>query len=212
MQYLPLAALLVSAAPGPYPQWFPQRGPNFVFIDMVGDDYYVCLANNNAHQVHVLKARSKALFPGCEVGAMNVDAFAPAYDAKSVFPFPPTGGPSQAKLVRDLTGAWFLLAFRSDPKRRSARHRLHRRVSNQFYAVPDRNALVEPARVLQVGRYLALRVPGRTSSKHRADCWFRLRTAGPGMRDQAVRVMLVAWTSVRHPRKSAGVGCQLGEP
>ncbi|MBV9356772.1 MAG: hypothetical protein JO023_14760 [Chloroflexi bacterium] len=100
---------------GRIPQWFPQGGPNFVFIDMMDTDYYLCLANNNARQVRVLKATPAALFPGCEIGGMNVDAFQPAYGENSVFPFPPSGGPSQAKLIKDSTGAWFLLAFRSDP-------------------------------------------------------------------------------------------------
>jgi hypothetical protein len=31
------------------------------------------------------------------------------------FPFPPSGGPSQVKLIREGTGQWYLLAFRSDP-------------------------------------------------------------------------------------------------
>lgn len=104
------------ALQGRITQWYPQGGPNFVFIDKVGDYYYLGLANNNAGQVRVLRAECSQLFPTCRKGEMKVSAFTPL-EPQSTFPFPISSkdAPSQAKLIRDSTGKWFLLGFRSDP-------------------------------------------------------------------------------------------------
>jgi hypothetical protein len=47
-------------------------------------------------------------------GQMNVSAFQPA-SPESVFPFPVSADAQQAKLIRDASGNWFLLGFRSEP-------------------------------------------------------------------------------------------------
>ena len=98
-------------------QWFPHGGPNFIFIDKVDDYYYLGLASGNAGQVRVLRAKCSQLFPECRRGAMNVSAFQPL-KPQSTFPFlhpAQDQAPSQVKLIKDSTGQWFLLAFRSDP-------------------------------------------------------------------------------------------------
>jgi hypothetical protein len=95
-------------------QGFPSGGPNFVFIDRVGDTYYLGIASNNWGWGKLFTARDDRLFPRCESGSMDVSAFEPAAP-ESLFPFPVIGGACQNKLVRDSTGTWYLLAFRSDP-------------------------------------------------------------------------------------------------
>ncbi len=89
-------------------------GPNFVFIDRAGEFYYLGVASNNWGWGKLFCARDRDLFPRCEIGAMDVAAFQPA-TPESLFPFPLIQGPSQNKLIRDATGQWFLLAFRSEP-------------------------------------------------------------------------------------------------
>ena len=54
------------------------------------------------------------LFPKCAQGSMVVDAFQPV-TPESIFPFPVIDGACQWKLVRDSTGAWFLVAYHSEP-------------------------------------------------------------------------------------------------
>jgi hypothetical protein len=95
-------------------QGFPQGGPNFLFVDQVDDVYYLGIASNNWGWGKLFSAAPGALFPKCSPGSMDVTAFEPVAP-ESLFPFPLLGGPCQAKLVRDATGRWYLLAFRSDP-------------------------------------------------------------------------------------------------
>jgi hypothetical protein len=110
-------------------------GPQFVFIDKVGGTYFLGAASSNWGWGLLFRAEAEALFGDCQQGGMSVDAFElvsaseiasfpPAHyppallvpsSVPGVFYFPVTGGPSQVKLVKDSTGAWFLLAFRSDP-------------------------------------------------------------------------------------------------
>lgn len=90
--------------------------PNFVFIDKVGDQYYLGLASNNTGKGTYYVANANALFPSPEKGNINLNAF---YQSPGVsFNFPLSNHnpniPSQNKLIRDSTGAWFLLAYRSD--------------------------------------------------------------------------------------------------
>jgi hypothetical protein len=94
-------------------QGFPPGGPNFLFIDRVGDLYYFGIASSNWGWGKLLVARDRALFPECAMGSLNVSAFEPA-TPESLFPFPVQGA-SQNKLIRDATGQWYLLGFRSDP-------------------------------------------------------------------------------------------------
>jgi hypothetical protein len=88
-------------------------GPNFVFVDRVGDHYYLGIASYHWGWGQLLAARDTALFPRCTPGMMDVSAFKPA----GMFPFPllERRGASQAKLIRDAEEKWYLLAFRSEP-------------------------------------------------------------------------------------------------
>jgi hypothetical protein len=88
-----------------------QGGPNFLFIDRADDIYYLGIASSHWGWGQLLRAPAESLFPGCKQGSMNVSAFVP----EAMFPFPVTGGPSQVKLIRDGSGNWYLLTFRSDP-------------------------------------------------------------------------------------------------
>jgi hypothetical protein len=88
----------------------PSGGPNFLFIDRVGDTYYLGVASSHWGWGQLLSARQEDIFPTCEQGSLDVSAFVPA----GMFPFPVTGGPSQIKLVRDAKGNWYLLAFRGE--------------------------------------------------------------------------------------------------
>lgn len=83
-------------------------GPGFLFIDRVGDTYYLGIASFHWGWGQLLCAREDSLFPQCERGSLDVAAFVP----EDMFPFPVTGGVSQTKLVRDAAGNWYLLAFR----------------------------------------------------------------------------------------------------
>jgi hypothetical protein len=94
-------------------QGFPAGGPNLVFIDRVGDSYYLGIASSNWGWGKLFTARDRALFPRCVKGALNLLAFEPA-TPESLFPFPVLGA-SQNKLIRDARGQWYLLGFRSDP-------------------------------------------------------------------------------------------------
>ena len=94
-------------------QGFPPGGPNLLLLDLVGDDYYLGIVSTNWGWGALLTARARDLFPKCAPGRLDVDAFQPAA-AQSMFPFPVQGA-CQTKLVRDATGAWYLLGFRSDP-------------------------------------------------------------------------------------------------
>lgn len=95
-------------------QGFPAGGPNFVFVDLVGDHYYLGVASNNWGWGKLFRAGVADLFPKCAQGSMVVDAFRPV-TPESLFPFPVIDGACQCKLVRDSTGAWFLLAYHSEP-------------------------------------------------------------------------------------------------
>lgn len=95
-------------------QPFAGHGPNFLFVDKIDHRYCLGAASNNTGTGYLYWAEQDKLFPGCAVGAMDISAFEPD-PAASPFTFPITGGPSQTKLIRDCTGAWFLLAFRSNP-------------------------------------------------------------------------------------------------
>lgn len=88
-------------------------GPNFVFIDRVGEYYYLGVASDHWGWGQLLRARDTALFPKCEKGSMDVSAFKP----QGMFPFPVLGrtGASQIKLISDSEGKWYLFAFRSVP-------------------------------------------------------------------------------------------------
>lgn len=90
-------------------------GPNFVFVDRVDDRYCLGIASNNWQTCFVYRAQAAQLFPSSSAGALDAQAFFLDPIAARV-PFLVTGSPCQAKLVRDVSGAWFLLAFRcSDP-------------------------------------------------------------------------------------------------
>lgn len=97
-------------------QGFPAGGPSFVFVDLVGDVYYLGIASDDWGWGTLFRASAADLFPRCTKGSMVVDAFQPAAPG-SLFPFPVIDGACQCKLVRDSTGAWFLLAYHSEPAR-----------------------------------------------------------------------------------------------
>src|SRR5262249_30514720 len=81
-------------------QGFPTGGPNLVFVDRVGADYFLGIASNNWGWGELFRVRDTALFPNCAKGSLNVGAFEP----QGMFPFPVLDGPSQVKLVRDAEG------------------------------------------------------------------------------------------------------------
>ena len=97
-------------------------GPQFVFVDRVDDFYYLGIASSNWGWGQLLRAACGALFPTCKKGEMDLSAFKPVSSnsilpasAESRFPFQVVGSPCQVKLIKDSTGQWHLLAFRSDP-------------------------------------------------------------------------------------------------
>jgi hypothetical protein len=90
------------------------NGPNFVFIDRHQDEYFLGLCNNNVQECALFRADCKELFPIDQVGRMNIAAFRRVWP-DITYPFPPTGGPCQAKLIRNLKDEWWLLAFRCNP-------------------------------------------------------------------------------------------------
>jgi hypothetical protein len=95
-------------------QGFPLGGPNFVFIDRDDDVYYLGIASNNWGWGKLFCAGARSLFPESQPGSLEVSAIVPAAP-ESLFPFPLLGGACQNKLIRDATGQWYLLAYRSDP-------------------------------------------------------------------------------------------------
>jgi hypothetical protein len=103
------------ALQGRIAQGFPEEGPNFLFLDRVGQDYYLGIASYHWGWGGLLTAKDTDLFPRCEQGALDVAAFRPA-DHQSVFPFPIPPGTTQCKLIRDGAGDWYLLGFRGDPE------------------------------------------------------------------------------------------------
>jgi len=102
------------AVKGRLSQGFPAGGPNFVFVDKVGEQYFLGIASNNWGWGKLFQARDRDLFPKCEPGMMDVSAFQPV-TPESFFPFPVIEGACQNKLIQDATGNWYLLGFRSAP-------------------------------------------------------------------------------------------------
>jgi hypothetical protein len=110
---------------GPFPPDVASlNGPDFVFLERIGDYYYLGMAGGSLGQL--FRAKTEALFPTRAIGGMNVGAFqpVPAYDLASpapplsipgLFEFPIDTDASQVKLVRDSQGEIFLLGFRSNP-------------------------------------------------------------------------------------------------
>jgi hypothetical protein len=96
--------------PGDVLQGFPAEGPMFVFLDRVGDSFYLGIASEHWGWGQLLAARDCDLFPKCAQGSLDLAAFRP----EGMFPFPVLGA-SQIKLVRDSEGEWHLLGFRGDP-------------------------------------------------------------------------------------------------
>ena len=86
----------------------PGFAPQWVFFDRIDDSYHLGIATDG--QTARYTARADKLFADCVVGGMNVDALLPA----GPFDMPDMEGASQVKLVRDVTGAWSLLGYRSD--------------------------------------------------------------------------------------------------
>jgi hypothetical protein len=91
-------------------QGLPTGGPVFLFLDRSADVFYLGIASPHWGWVQLLRAPATDLFPGCTQGSLDVSAFTSA----GRFPFPVLTA-SQTKLVRDVSGSWNLLAFRSDP-------------------------------------------------------------------------------------------------
>jgi hypothetical protein len=101
---------------GDVPFDFPIQGPNLITIDRVDDSYFLIVGSTNWGWCSVYKAKENELFPHLQKRMMDLNAFQPI-TAENQFPFPITNqeGPSQIKLVRDSTQAWFLLSYRGDP-------------------------------------------------------------------------------------------------
>jgi hypothetical protein len=104
---------LQLAPEGSYKAFDTRFGPDFVFVDRVGDYYYLGVASGHWGWGQLMRAAAADLFPFCKPGLMDVSAFVPA----GMFPFPVRESveASQIKLVRDSEGKWFLLVFHSDP-------------------------------------------------------------------------------------------------
>ena len=105
------AASAAAAPPAPFPA-NGLTGPNFIFLDLVGDEYLLGIASNNWGIGYLFTAEPASLFPSAAPGQLDVSAFSMV---QGTFSFPLAGGPCQCKLVRDSTGAWSLLGFRSVP-------------------------------------------------------------------------------------------------
>ena len=95
---------------GLIPQGLPNNGPAFLFLDRLHDDFYLGIASIKWGWGQLLVAPAEDLFPGCRRGMLELSAFEPV----GMFPFPVLDA-CQVKLVRDATGNWFLLGYRSDP-------------------------------------------------------------------------------------------------
>jgi hypothetical protein len=99
-------------------QGFPNHGPAYIFLDLVGDTYYLGIASTKGIG-RLFTASCFKLFPGCRQGGIDLNAFTPAFP-ESLFIFPAVDldtenhNPSQVKLIRDSLGDWYLLGFRSD--------------------------------------------------------------------------------------------------
>lgn len=101
----------------------PYNWPNYIFLDRVGDYYYLAIIattvadNDNRNQTEkgwFYRAACNELFPGCVPGKLNPSAF--KWYNPGMFDFKLTGYfPCQVKLIRDALQKWYLLAFRSDP-------------------------------------------------------------------------------------------------
>jgi hypothetical protein len=101
-----------AAGDQPSPNPFPTGGPNFLFLDLVGAEYLLGIASDDWQHGYLFTAEPERLFPSSAPGQMDVSAFTLV---EGTFGFPLLGGPCQCKLVRDSTGTWSLLGFRSDP-------------------------------------------------------------------------------------------------
>jgi hypothetical protein len=84
--------------------------PGYVFLDRAGDTYYLGIANGG--EVRLYRAMADRLFPASTIGRLNLAAFV---RDERVYRLPDMGGASQIKLIRDSSGGWFLLGFRSVP-------------------------------------------------------------------------------------------------
>ena len=104
------------------------KGPNFIFLDRVEDYYYLGVAEGGLQLGQLWRAQTTALFPTTTIGGLYVKAFTPVPDVEiqnqspvsaqgqqSVFSFPVNSDASQVKLIKDSTGQWYLLGFRSHP-------------------------------------------------------------------------------------------------
>jgi hypothetical protein len=102
------------------------KGPNFLFLDRVNDYYYLGIAEGSLQLGQLFRARSELLFPTTSSGGLDVKAFSlvpnaeitgsgTAQGQQGVFSFPVNSDASQVKLIRDSTGQWYLLGFRSVP-------------------------------------------------------------------------------------------------
>jgi hypothetical protein len=90
---------------------FSTGGPQFLFLDRVGDDYYLGIASEHWGWGQLFRAPAERLFAKCAKGSISVAAFQP----EGMFPFRVIGGACQTKLIRDVNGDWFLLGYRSQP-------------------------------------------------------------------------------------------------
>jgi hypothetical protein len=102
------------------------KGPNFIFLDRVDDYYYLGVAEGGLQLGQLFRAQAELLFPTTSIGGLNVNAFSlvpnaeiagpgSAQGQQGVFSFPINSDASQVKLIRDSTGQWYLLGFRSVP-------------------------------------------------------------------------------------------------
>jgi hypothetical protein len=84
--------------------------PSHILIDRNQDGYYyLIILDNTFHAGRPYRARDTDLFPGSGKGSMNVAAF------QALPPLVYTGTlGSQAQLIRESGGAWFVLAYDSD--------------------------------------------------------------------------------------------------
>ena len=88
-----------------------QGGPQFVFLDLVGNYYYLAIASEHWGWGQLFRASPDRLFPKCAEGSLSLDAFEP----QEIFSFPVIGSACQTKLVKDSNADWYLLGYRSDP-------------------------------------------------------------------------------------------------
>ncbi|HEY7323919.1 MAG TPA: hypothetical protein VH520_03750 [Streptosporangiaceae bacterium] len=97
---------------GAIDQGFPQnQRPSFVFVDRDGDTVFLGVGWDNG-EGRGFRAAARKLFPTCRVGEIDLLAFEPI-EPDGFFAMPDMNGASQVKLVRDTTGSWSLLGFRS---------------------------------------------------------------------------------------------------